>query len=261
MADIAADGEVLPGLGPVAEDRVLGGALRLLQPCRGHRAGSDAILLAAAIPDLGGGTLADFGAGAGTVGLAVALRQPALSAILVERDPELAGLAARNAALNGLGERVATVTAAIGGTGAGSLRAALPGQQANWVAMNPPFFQPGEARISPVPNRGAAHVADTTLASWLADARRILKPRGGVTIIHRAEALGEILAGLGAGFGAVSIRPVHAQAGKPAIRVLVSALSGSRKPAEILPAFVLNDDDGRFTPQAEAVHRGAALLA
>ena len=50
-------------------------------------------------------------------------------------------------------------------------------------------------------------------------------------------------------------------AADPAIRVVVSARLGSKKPAALLPALVLNGPDGRFTPQSEALHRGEAGLA
>eukprot|EP01042_Synura_sphagnicola_P009860 gene9860-12652_t len=247
-------------LGEIAEDRLLGGRLRLLQPVKGHRAGSDAILLAAAIPELGEGALADFGAGVGTVGLCVALRQPVLDVVLVERDPELAALAARNAGLNGLDERVRAVVGTIGERNGDLTRAGLPAAVA-WVAMNPPFFESGEVRASPVANRRAAHVTGQSLADWLKTARHVLKPGGGVSVIHRAEALGAILAGLETGFGAVEIRPIHAQAERPAIRVIVSGRLGSKKPAALLPALVLNGADGRFTAFSEALHRGEASLA
>lgn len=247
-----------PGLGDIAEDQFLGGRLRLLQPVKGHRAGSDAVLLAAAIPELGEGPLADFGAGVGTVGLAVALRQPGLNVALVERDPELAALAARNAEFNDMAGRVRTVVGVIGERN-GAL--GLPAASMTWVAMNPPFFESGEVRESPIANRRAAHVAGQSLAEWLKSVRHVLKPGGGVSIIHRAEALGAILAGFGAGFGAVEIRPVHGQAERPAIRVIVSARLGSKKPAALLPALVLNGADGRFTAFSEALHRGEALLA
>ena len=56
------------------EDGFLGGQLRLRQPKSGHRAGHDAILLAAATPARAGDRVADFGAGVGAAGLALATR-------------------------------------------------------------------------------------------------------------------------------------------------------------------------------------------
>ena len=100
------EAETAPGLGEIVEDRLLDGRLILRQPRKGHRAGSDAILLAASLPELDGGALLDIGAGVGTVGLAVACLRPGLRATLLERDPELAVLASGNAELNGLAGRV-----------------------------------------------------------------------------------------------------------------------------------------------------------
>ena len=63
-----------PGFAEVTEDMILGGQLRLRQPKRGHRAGHDAILLAAAAPARRGFRVVEFGAGVGTAGLALARR-------------------------------------------------------------------------------------------------------------------------------------------------------------------------------------------
>ncbi len=253
--------ESLPGLGATVEDRLLDGRLVLRQPRKGHRAGSDAILLAAALPPLGAGPLADFGAGVGTVGLAAALMQPELAVQLIERDSELAALAAGNAVLNGLSGRVGVAVADVTASAQGWAAAGLSPASFACVAMNPPYFNSGEARPSPVANRRAAHVAAEPLALWLKAARRLLRPGGSVALIHRAEALAEILDGLSTGFGGVAIRPVHAFADNPAIRLIVTATLNSKRPASVLPAFVLNGPDGRFTAHSEAVHRGKAGLA
>src|SRR5688500_7285826 len=86
----------------VGEDAFLGGRLRLYQPSSGHRAGHDAMLLAAATPGRPGDRIVDFGAGVGAAGLAVATRIDNIDLVLVERDETLAVLARRNAVLNSL---------------------------------------------------------------------------------------------------------------------------------------------------------------
>ena len=254
------EADAAAALGDIVEDRLLDGQLLRRQPRKGHRAGSDAILLAAALPEAGEGSLLDIGAGVGTVGLAAALRQPDLRVTLLERDPELAALARQNAALNGLAQRVGVVAADV--TARAAVLSALGLKPASFdvVAMNPPFYPPGGTRASPTPNRKAAHVAEGSLAPWFRAARRLLKPGGRLAVIHRAEALPELLRDLGGGFGAVAIRPVHGLADRPAIRVIVTAVLNSRKPAELLPAFVINGADGRLTPLSDAVHRGRASL-
>ena len=79
-----------------------------------------------------------------------------------------------------------------------------------------------------------AHVATAaTLADWIHAARRILKSGGALTLIWRADGLGEALAALDRGFGSLAILPVHGDATKPAIRVLVRAVKGGRAPTQI----------------------------
>src|ERR1043166_7386254 len=84
------------------EDAFLGGQLRLRQPRTGHRAGHDAMLLAAATAARPGDRIADFGAGVGAAGLAVAKRVPGVRIALIEIDAALAALARQNAASNAI---------------------------------------------------------------------------------------------------------------------------------------------------------------
>ncbi len=60
--------DLVPGLGEIGQDRILDGRLALFQPKKGHRAGSDAVLLAATLPELGAGPLLDMGAASGPSG-------------------------------------------------------------------------------------------------------------------------------------------------------------------------------------------------
>src|ERR1700761_4838061 len=87
------------------EDGFLGGQLRLRQFKHGHRAGHDAILLAAATPARAGDRVVEFGAGIGAAGLAVAHRVHGVDLMLVEIDPALVDLAQANAAANGVAAR------------------------------------------------------------------------------------------------------------------------------------------------------------
>src|SRR3978361_2100569 len=81
----------------LTEDAFLGGRLRLRQPKSGHRAGHDAMLLAAATPARAGDRVVDFGAGVRAAGLALARRVAGLDLVLVEIDAGLADLARGNA--------------------------------------------------------------------------------------------------------------------------------------------------------------------
>src|SRR5690348_10961594 len=85
---------------PISCDGFLGGRLRLQQPRQGHRAGHDAVLLAAATPARPGEVVVDLGAGTGAAGLAVASRCPGVDLVLVERDERLVAIAQANLAAN-----------------------------------------------------------------------------------------------------------------------------------------------------------------
>lgn len=90
---------------PVTDDAFLGGALDILQPKTGYRAGIDGILLAASVPAGDGDAVLDVGAGVGVVGLAVARRLAHARVSMIERNPRLAELARRNIERNNLADR------------------------------------------------------------------------------------------------------------------------------------------------------------
>src|ERR1035438_8489494 len=130
-----------------SEDTVLGGRLRLRQPLRGHRVGHDAILLAAATGGRASEHAVDLGAGVGAAGLALAARVAGLKVTLVEIDPALAALAADNARLNRVDDRVDALALDVEDRQA--LCAALaPGSVAG-VLMTPPFLDATRQNLSP----------------------------------------------------------------------------------------------------------------
>lgn len=239
----------------VREDRLLDGQVRLLQPAAGHRAGTDAVLLAAACSPRPGQVVADLGCGTGAVGLMIAARHPGCEFLFVERDPGLAALCRRNLVFNGIEGRARVVVADLLGSAEAQRLAGLAGGSCDWVATNPPFLDEREARLSPDRSRAAAHhMPSGGLPDWLRSAARLLKPQGRVMMIHRADKLQDCLDAMSA-FGDVSVGPIYGRAENLASRILISGVKGSRAPLSIRPGLVLHDEEGRFTPQAEALHR------
>lgn len=240
-------------------DAIRGLGLTLRQKRTGHRVGLDAVLLTAVAAGAPARRIVDVGAGVGAVGLALARRFPEAEVDLVEIDAETAALAVENATRNGAraNVRVADVTSPVARRAAGLADAA-----ADLVATNPPYLAASAARLSPDPARARAHAlagADG-LAEWLRACLALLAPGGRFAMIHRADALPEIYAGLGARLGDVAARPVYPRAGADAIRVLVTGVKGSRAPARLAPGLTLHEADGRATAQAQAIHEGQATL-
>ncbi len=242
-----------------SEDAVLGGRLILHQPRRGHRFGHDALLLAAAAAAQAGEHAVDLGAGVGPAGLALARRVTGVTVTLVEIDPILAGLAKQNAERNGLADRVRTVCLDAAAPSLDFAAAGLVAGSAHGVLMNPPFNAAGNP--SPVAGRRLAHSGGhDTLRQWTHTASRLLRPSGVLTLIWRADGLGEVLDVLASGFGAIAILPVHPKPAVPAVRVLVRAVKASRAPMQLLPGLLLANDEGKPSDAAEALLRGSAVL-
>ena len=246
---------------PATDDTVLDGRLRLRQPRQGHRAGHDAILLAAATGAKPGEHAVDLGAGVGAAGLALASRVEGLRVTLVDIDPALVKLASHNAEKNSLAERVISIALDIGAPARAFANAGLTPGSAHRVLMNPPFNDAARQNTSPDARRRLAHVAaPDVLAVWARAAARLLRARGVLTLIWRADGLADVLQALGGGFGGVAVMPVHPKPGAPAIRILVRAVKGSRAPLALHPGLVLNDENNRPAAMADAVLRGRSVL-
>lgn len=246
-------------------DGLLGGRLRLRQGAGGHRAGTDAVLLAAAAPIGPQDRFIDVGCGVGTVGLALALRVPAARGLLLDDDPVALALAEDNIRLNGCEGRLATTCADLFDPAA-RRAVGVACEQATLVVTNPPFFRGDDMRLSADPARIRAHAlgrpgaAARGHADWLRAALALLAPQGRFCAIHRPEALPQLLAGCAGRLGAIGLVPVHARRDTPAIRILLGGVKGSRAPLRIGPCLILHEPDGRFTPEAEALHAGCGSI-
>jgi tRNA1(Val) A37 N6-methylase TrmN6 len=139
--------------------------------------------------------------------------------------------------------------------------AGLATATADQVLMNPPFNDSARHNVSPDAGRLLAHTASgVVLESWVSTAGRLLRPSGTLTMIWRADGLAAVLAVLKENFGGVAVLPVHPRGDKPAIRVIVRAVKGSRAPLSLLSALVLADEAGKPTAAANAVLWDAAAL-
>ncbi|MFN0220072.1 MAG: tRNA1(Val) (adenine(37)-N6)-methyltransferase [Hyphomicrobium sp.] len=241
------------------DDAFLGGRVVMRQPARGYRAGLDAVLLAAAAGS--GGVALDVGAGVGTVGICFAARCPTASVVLVESEPGLVAYAEHNISSNGLSGRARVVAADIASALTPSQAVVLPSAAFDIVLVNPPYHDHGSGKAPRNPLKASAHaMAGHELDHWLRFAARMAAPGGRAVVIHKAEALGRLLAAFNGRFGALRVLPILPRDSEPARRILITGIKGSRAPMTVLPGFVVHGVEGGYTPEAEAILRHGAAL-
>lgn len=207
---------------------VLEGDIRVIQNTKLYRFTSDAILLARFARAKMGDAVADLCAGSGVVGLQFYALHPRCvrSLDFFEMQPALADLCARSVQLNALSARVhCTRVQDIGPAHTEAYSLAL---------CNPPYERGGFTNADPSKALCRSELS-LTLAELLDCARRILKFGGRLAIVHRADRIAELLAGM----KARSIEPKRLQlvsgraGGKPYL-VLVEGVKGGREGVEVL---------------------------
>lgn len=247
--------------GAFTEDTLLGGRVRLRQPQTGCRTAIDPVLLAAAVPARDGDAVLDAGSGSGAAMLCLARRVPGCRITGLELQEELVSLASQNILANDIGDRVEVVAGDVL-AGAAGLRGARTEPGAfDHVMANPPHLARFHGTPAADPSRLVAHTEGAAgLAAWIRFCLGLVRRRGSVTVIHRADRLEQVMAGLDGRAGDIVVFPLWPRAGAPAKRVIVRARKGVRSPTRLDPGLVLHRADGGFTPEAEAVLRDGAPL-
>ncbi len=240
-------------------DSLWGGRALFLQPRRGYRFSIDAPLLAHFLRPAPGERVLDLGAGCGVVGVLLALGAPGTWLTLMEIQPELAELACRNVALNGLSGRV--------GVTLGDLRAdscPVPGGF-DAIACNPPYRPLGAGRLGPDRQRNQArHELNCTLAEWTGAASRWLKPTGRLAVVFPVWRLGPLMAALGeAGLAPARLRLVHARprgVGRLALVEARPARPGAWPELAVEPPLWVHGERGQaWSDEVAAILAGPAL--
>ncbi len=250
-------------------DGFLDGRIQIRQPANGFRAGSDAVLLAAAIADTDQPLhILDVGSGVGTAGLCAKYRLPQATLSGLELQDELVGASRANAVQNNLDTHSFFHQVNIAERGSFDGIAAPDGQPFlqfgfDHVITNPPFYENGSAQASPNDIKSKAHLeGDADLPQWLQFCIARLKPKGTLSIIHRTDRLQDILRALSVGkCGHICILPLWPNDQTPAKRVLVQSIKGNASPMKLLRGLVLHENNGKPTEVAEKILRNGDSLA
>ncbi len=235
---------------------LLGARVTCLQPAAGFRVAIDAVLLAAAVPATAGETILDAGTGIGAAALCLTARVPGATVTGLDVQGDLVTLATENAALSGLDHRAAFIC--------GDLLSPppdCPEDAFDHVMANPPYMKAGAGQVPADPAKALATIEGAAkLRAWLIFCGRRVKPGGTVTMVHRHDRLGEVLAGFQQFAGPIAVLPLVPKTGAAAKRVLVQGTRGGNRTIRRLRGFVLHEAGRKYTSAAESVLRDAAPL-
>ena len=241
------------------QDRILDGRVILNQPSEGYRAAIDPVFLAASVSvkvgAKGGIKALDMGCGVGAAMLCLATRVPGLAVDGLELQNELAELADKNIAENGLNDRVRVF--------AGDILnppAALEQGSYHHVLANPPYMSEDRGNHPPNESKRTAHIEGVAgIGDWVAMALKFCRHKGSVTFIYRADRLAELLIGLEGKAGEITVFPLWPKDGETASRVIVRARKGVKTPMQLASGLTLHNADGRYSDTADAVLKGESL--
>ena len=225
--------------------------LKIIQRRDAFRFGTDSVLLADFAAPRKRDVAVDLGCGTGAIALLMAGHQPNLRVDAVELQIEIADMAKRSVALNGLEARVRVhcldMREAWRALGAGKYSLAV---------CNPPYGRSGATLESQnEAKRIARHEGDLTPADLAKSAAMLLKNGGRFCAVYPAPRAYELMRAMdGAGIAPKRVRTVHGVAGRAPKFVLLEGVKGGGEGLHWLTPLVLRNEDGTFTEEWHRIY-------
>lgn len=240
----------------VTQDTLLDRKVKLLQPQNGYRVAIDPVFLASAVQAQAGEHVLDVGAGVGAASLCLAYRVPGCRVTGLEVQRPYIRLAQQNSESNGMRARVEFLY--------GDLRQSPPRLAAGTFAhvmANPPYLEAVRSRpATTVAKDTANREGETPLELWARFCLLMVKPKGTVTFIHRADRLQHLLTTFSGKLGNIEIFPLWSGPGKPANRIVLRGRKSLHGALVLHSGLVLHNENGGYTTAAEEILREGKAL-
>lgn len=234
-------------------DYLLDKRIKIFQPVNGYRASTDAVFLSSLLDEKNikeGAKVLDVGSGTGAISLCIAsrLKNKNIDIIGLDIQKDLIELSNYSAKENGFDEFLKYEYFDI------RAKRSSFGGIFDFVITNPPYSD----HDMPSPNQSkkiAHNHQDFNLTEWILFCLKVLKPKGYILLINRAEAINEILNTLNGKAGNIKILPIYSKQNQVAKRVGIIAQKTSKSITQILPPFYTHNEDGTYTDKAESILR------
>ena len=257
---------------PAADERLdrVNEHITLIQKKDGLTFGSDAYLLAAFVRPDKQALCVDLGSGTGIIPLLLCRRDKVARAVGVEVQAAFAELIDRNAAINGLSDRLCALHTDVRDLSQVTLGGALGSEQglcADIVVSNPPYMEVGKGRRNEADAKYIArHEVCGGIGDFCAAAARVLRFGGSFYVVWRPDRLTELMAAL----KQYKLEPkrmtfVHADAESEPSMVLIEARAGGKASLAVTPPLLLHEVESRgmahrpLTAAAQAVYDGMSF--
>ena len=225
--------------------------LKILQKTAGFRFGMDAVLLSDFVRAEAQATVADFGTGTGILPLLMWGRGKGQRFEAFEIQREMADMARRSVALNGLSARIRVHEASV--EEAPSLLS--PGS-VDVIVCNPPYGMPGATLHNPGLSKDLARHQDPRgLKPWFTAAYQLLRGRGRMALIYPAPMMLSLMNDLSrAALIPKRFRLIYPRVDKSANLVLVEAVKDARPTLQPEPPLIVYEQDGTMTPELRKIY-------
>jgi tRNA1Val (adenine37-N6)-methyltransferase len=193
----------------------------------------------------------DLGTGTGVIPLLLYGRTGTRHIDALEIQPEMADMAKRSVALNDLNATIHVTC--------GDLRhpgSAFHSSSYDVVVCNPPYMRTDRGKLNPRDNLAIArHEITCTLADVAGFAKTMLKDRGKLFLIQRADRLVDLATVLREHQLEIKrLRPVYPSPGKPANLLLIEAMKKGRPHAIIETPLMVYQSDGQYSREINAIY-------
>lgn len=227
------------------------GGLRVIQRADAFRFGTDAVLLADFAAPRRHDRVCDLGTGTGIIPLLLYARENTISADAVEIQPDMADMAARSMAMNGLNEKIRVLPGDLR-----SIRTLLPHARYDLVTCNPPYGKAGGTLLNPdASKRLARHEESCAIEDVACAAAWLLQNGGRLCCVFPAARMIELSDAMRKyRMAPKRIRMVHSRVEKAAHLCLMEGMLDARPGLIIEPPLVIYDKNNAYTPELRRIY-------
>ena len=225
--------------------------LRIIQREDGFRFGTDAVLLADFAAVRRGERVCDMGTGTGVLPLLLSARAEGTTFDAFEVQRDVADMAQRSVALNGLQARIRVHHADCREAGR-----IIGCETVQLVVTNPPYTALGAGLVSPEETRALSRSdSDCPLADWMAACARVLQNGGRLCAVFPAPRFLALCDAMrGAKVEPKRVRFIVSRPESAPKLVLVEGKKRGRPGLHLLPMLVTHTADGGFTEEMRRIY-------